>query len=87
MQLLAVERPANWRQYVISEYDYAVTPMAGQLGMKNRDARLFMLYGGRYKMIHSAGVHRSMLFDLEIDPDEYHDRGDDPTFRPALDRL
>ena len=85
--LLAGERPADWRQYVISEYDYAVTPMAGRLGMASRDALLFMVYDGRYKMMHSAGGHRPMLFDLESDPDEYHDRGDDPAFRPALDRL
>ena len=87
VQLLAGERPAGWRDYVISEYDYAVTPMAGRLGMASRDARLFMVYDGRYKMMHSAGGHRPMLFDLESDPYEYHDRGDDPAFRPALDRL
>ncbi|MEC8122199.1 MAG: sulfatase-like hydrolase/transferase, partial [Pseudomonadota bacterium] len=62
--LLASERPVGWRDYVISEYDYAVTPMAGRLGMASRDARLFMVYDGRYKMMHSAGGHRPMLFDL-----------------------
>ena len=66
LPLLAGERPADWRQYVISEYDYAVTPMAGRLGMASRDARLFMVYDGRYKMMHSAGGHRPMLFDLRV---------------------
>ena len=32
--LLAGERPAGWRDYVISEYDYAVTPMAGRLAWR-----------------------------------------------------
>ena len=85
--LLKGETPSDWRQFVISEYDYAVTPMAGRLGIASRDARLFMVYDGRYKMMHSAGGHRPMLFDLEFDPDEYHDRGNDPAFRPTLDRL
>ena len=61
--------------------------MAGRLGMASHDARLFMVYDGRYKMMHSAGGHRPMLFDLESDTDEYHDRGDDPALRPALDKL
>ena len=55
--------------------------------MASRDARLFMVYDGRYKMMHSAGGHHPMLFDLDSDPDEYHDRSDDPAFRPSLDRL
>ncbi len=38
-------------------------------------------------MMHSAGGHRPILFDLESDPDEYHDRGNDPAFRLTLDRL
>jgi hypothetical protein len=85
--LLIGSSPADWRDYVISEYDYAVTPMADRLGMASHEARLFMVFDGRYKMMHSAGGHRPMLFDLESDPDEYQDRGDDPAFRPALDRL
>ena len=87
MPLLKGETPSDWRKFVISEYDYAVTPMAGRLGIASRDAQLFMVYDGRYKMMHSAGGHRPMLFDLESDPDEYHDRGNDPAFRPTLDRL
>ena len=85
--LLAGERPAGWGGYVISEYDYAVTPMAGRLGVASRDARLFMVYDGRYKIMHSAGGHHPMLFDLDSDPDEYHNRSDDPAVSPSLDRL
>ena len=85
--LLNGETPSDWREFVISEYDYAVTPMADKLGMDSRQARLFMVFDGRYKMIHSAGGHRPMLFDLHSDPQEYHDLGASPEAGPALDKL
>ena len=85
--LLIGSSPADWRDYVISEYDYAVTPMADRLGMASHEARLFMVFDGRYKMMHSAGGHRPMLFDLHTDPKEYHDLGGNSSSRPALDKL
>ncbi len=39
--LLAGELHAGWRDYVISEYDFAVTPMAGRLGMASHNAKAF----------------------------------------------
>ena len=85
--LLNGETPSDWREFVISEYDYAVTPMADKLGMDSRQARLFMVFDGRYKMMHSAGGHRPMLFDLHSDPQEYHDLGVSPEAGPTLDKL
>ena len=85
--LLTGETPADWRDYVISEYDYAVTPMADKLGMASHQARLFMVFDGRYKMMHSAGGHRPMLFDLHADPQEYKDLGAVSESRPILDKL
>ena len=85
--LLIGSSPADWRDYVISEYDYAVTPMADRLGMASHEARLFMVFDGRYKMMHSAGGHRPMLFDLHTDPQEYHDLGGRSSSRPVLDKL
>ena len=66
------EKP-DWRRFVISEYDYSVTPMCKALGVSPRDARLFMIFDGRYKMIHAEGGFRPMLFDLESDPNEFDD--------------
>lgn len=63
----------DWRSYVISEYDYSVTPQCRQLGLESRDARLFMVFDGRYKLMHAEGGFRPMLFDLKTDPDEFHD--------------
>ncbi|MGB5559518.1 MAG: sulfatase-like hydrolase/transferase [Paracoccaceae bacterium] len=72
------ERPAAWRDYAISEYDYSATGMAAKLGVTPRDARLFMVADKRWKMMHAEGGFRPMLFDLENDPDEFHDLGDSP---------
>lgn len=70
------EVPEDWRDYVISEYDYSVTPRAEALGVSPRDARMMMLFDGRWKMIHFEGGFRPMLFDLETDPNEFNDLGE-----------
>lgn len=67
------ELPADWRQVAISEYDYSSTGQAVKLGLEPRDARLFMVFDGRFKLIHAEGGFRPMLFDLETDPEEFHD--------------
>jgi len=68
--------PDNWREYAISEYDYSTSPMAAELNVTPRDARLFMVTDERWKFIHSEGGFRPMLFDLQNDPDEFTDLGD-----------
>jgi arylsulfatase A-like enzyme len=72
MPWLRGETP-DWREYVISEYDYAVRPFAADLVTSTKDARLFMVFDGRWKMIHAEGGFRPMLFDLQTDPEEFHD--------------
>ncbi len=72
------ETPSAWRDFVISEYDYSVTPMCRTLGVSSRDARLFMVADRRWKLIHAEGGFRPMLFDLETDPEEFRDLGDSP---------
>lgn len=78
MPWLRGETPA-WRDFVISEYDYSISPICTSLGLESRDARLFMVFDGRFKLIHAEGGFRPLLFDLEADPEEYHDlaKGDD----------
>ncbi|MEM6305817.1 MAG: sulfatase-like hydrolase/transferase [Pseudomonadota bacterium] len=73
MPWLNGQTPEDWREVAISEYDYSVTPQAAKLGLAPRDARLFMVFDGRYKMMHAEGGFRPMLFDLETDPEEFHD--------------
>lgn len=81
------ETPVDWREVAISEYDYSVTKMRDMLGVESRDARLFMVFDGRWKMIHAEGGFRPMLFDLETDPEEFNDLGDDPAYLDQIDRL
>ena len=77
----------TWRKYVISEYDYSATPHALELGVEPRDARLFMVYDGRYKMMHAEGGMRPMLFDLQEDPDEFYDLAKGSEHNEIIDKL
>lgn len=82
------ETPAEWRGYAISEYDYSVTQMAANLGLKSHEARLFMVADERWKFIHSEGPdHRPILFDMVNDPDEINDLGDDATYDGVIDLM
>ena len=86
MPWLRGERPA-WRGFVISEYDYSATPQAVKLGLEPRDARLFMVFDGRFKMMHAEGGFRPMLFDLKTDPEEFHDLAKGDGHQAEIDRL
>ncbi len=77
----------EWRSFVISEYDYSVTPQCAKLGLEPRDARLFMVFDGRYKMMHAEGGFRPMLFDLQNDPEEFHDLAKGGDHQGEIDRL
>ena len=77
----------EWREYAISEYDYSVTPQSVALGLQTRDARLFMVFDGRYKLIHAEGGFRPMLFDLKADPEEFHDLAKGTDHQAEIDRL
>jgi len=77
----------QWREYVISEYDYAARPFADDLVGCSDDARLFMIFDGRWKMMHAEGGFRPMLFDLQSDPEELLDLGADPACAAEVARL
>ena len=85
MPWLRGETP-DWRRYVISEYDFSATPQCVKLGLAPRDARLFMVFDGRWKLMHAEGGFRPMLFDLQSDPEEFRDLGKTGD-HPELDRL
>ncbi|WP_323771616.1 sulfatase-like hydrolase/transferase [Antarctobacter sp.] len=87
MPWLHGQTPDDWREVVISEYDFSVTPRCAALGLDARDARIFMVFDGRWKLIHFEGGFRPMLFDLEIDPNEFTDLGADPAHADQIDRL
>ncbi|MBS29069.1 MAG: phosphonate monoester hydrolase [Alphaproteobacteria bacterium] len=70
-------RQTEWRKYAISEYDYATRQSRAELEIDQADARLLMIYDGRWKYILAEGF-RPLLFDLENDPDEVVDLGAEP---------
>jgi arylsulfatase A-like enzyme len=76
-----------WRQFAISEYDYSNRPEAAALGLEPRDARLFMVFDGRYKLIHAEGGFRPILFDLKTDPNEFIDLAKTEDHGAEIDRL
>ncbi|MEL6588291.1 MAG: sulfatase/phosphatase domain-containing protein, partial [Pseudomonadota bacterium] len=77
----------EWREYVISEYDYSASPQCPQLGVSPRDARLFMVFDGRYKLMQAEGGFRPMLFDLLEDPDEITDLAKGDSHSEIIARL
>ena len=77
----------EWRDFAISEYDYSATPQAAKLGLAPRDARLFMVFDGRFKLMHAEGGFRPMLFDLDADPEEFHDLAKGGAYQAEIDRL
>ena len=77
----------DWRDYAISEFDYSCTPQGAKLGLLHRDCRLFMVFDGRYKLMHAEGGLRPILFDLHEDPDEFDDLAKTDPNHPALAKL
>ncbi len=75
-----------WRTHCISEYDYATRDARRMVGVDQSDARLVMVFDGRWKYIHVETM-RPMLFDLQEDPGELHDLGDDPAYADQVARL
>lgn len=79
--------PDSWRHFVISEYDYSATSVGVKLGLAPRDCRLFMVFDGRYKLMHAEGGLRPMLFDLINDPHEFDDLAKSDDHAETLDKL
>jgi arylsulfatase A-like enzyme len=67
-------QPTKWRQYAISEYDYAMQTARQILKNPQEDARLVMCCDVRWKYVQAEG-YRPMLFDLKTDPQELCDLG------------
>ncbi len=84
MPFLRGETPEDWRDFVISEYDYSMTVLSDRLGVSAKQARLFMVADKRWKFMHAEGGFRPMLFDMENDPDELRDLGADPSYAEVV---
>jgi arylsulfatase A-like enzyme len=86
LPLLHGEQPADWRKAVFSEYDYSMQDVRLTLNQPIEQCRLFMVFDGRWKYIHASGF-RPMLYDLQNDPNEFDDRGQDPSCADVMARL
>jgi arylsulfatase A-like enzyme len=85
LPLLRGQAPA-WRKVVFSEYDYSMQDVRLKLNQPIESCRLFMVFDGRWKYIHTSGF-RPMLYDLQSDPKEFSDRGEDPACADVIARL
>ena len=86
--LLFGQTPADWRQHVVCEYDFSFQDSRIALNVSPRDAWMRMIYDGRWKYVLFE-TFRPMLFDLQQDPNEFHDLGasDAPEHVAARARL
>ena len=76
----------EWREYVVSEYDYSVNPAVSKLAKNPSSARLFMIADERWKFMHAEGM-RPQLFDMEADPFEYVDLGESAAHGDIIARM
>ena len=81
------DTPSDWREFVVSEFDYSATMQAAKLDLQPRDARLFMIADKRWKFMHAEGGFRPMLFDKQNDPDELTDLGNSSDHQMQIDLM
>jgi len=88
--ILHGQTPDGWRDAVFSEIDYAFYAARKTLRTDPSQSRAYMIRTSRWKYIHFPGFP-PQLFDLQSDPEEFHDLGRSPdhegTRRDMHDRL
>ncbi len=70
---------ANWREAEFCDGDFSLRHARRHLGLEVDEARGFMVRTARWKYVHFERF-RPQLFDLEADPHELHDLGDDAAY-------
>jgi arylsulfatase A-like enzyme len=72
--------PEGWRQEYYAEFDMR-SPWEGNnkplLGLRDDQCMVRIIRGRRYKYVHFEGLP-CLFFDLDADPDEFHNLIDDP---------
>jgi arylsulfatase A-like enzyme len=86
LPLLRGPSPADWRDAVFAETDFAPRGARLSLGLAPNEARGIMVRTDRWKFIHWHGF-RPQLFDMQEDPQEFHDRGVDPSLARVRDAM
>jgi arylsulfatase A-like enzyme len=79
--------PERWRDAVFSENSYAFRdPVRLPLGRAVDECQMTMVRTVRWKYVHHEGL-RPQLFDLQADPQELNDLGDDPGFAGVREEM
>lgn len=86
LEPLLSNREVPWREYCVSEYDYSTRDARKALDIDQNDARLVMVFDGRWKYVHVETM-RPMLFDLKTDPDELVDLATDSEHSDQLEYM
>ena len=84
--LLNGTNPKDWRQYVVSESNYAAKFANWEFGIKPSEARGTMIRTKDWKYIHHEAF-RPELYDLKKDPDELHDLGEVPIHKNIREQM
>ena len=79
LPFLRAQAPDDWRDFVFSELDYSFYRARLTLNLEPDDCRIYMVRDEKWKYIHFRGF-RAQLFDLDSDPQEFHDLGEDPAY-------
>lgn len=82
MPFVRGEAPADWRRELHYEYDFRdihYSRAETALGLGMEDANLCVIQDAAGKYIHFA-ASPPLFFDLETDPDQFHNRADDPAY-------
>lgn len=86
LPLLHGEAPDDWRTYTISEIDYSDHGARLMLDIPPYDCRAYMIRDERYKFVLHE-LYRPQLFDLQNDPNELVDLGEDEALAVMRQRL
>ena len=86
LQPLLFGQSTKWREFAVSEYDYSTRDARAAVAVDQSDARLVMIFDGRWKYVH-VEKFRPLLFDLQTDPGELHDLGAAPAYKAQIERL
>jgi len=87
LPLLENKNPtASWREFTISEIDYAERGIKEILNIDRLACRATMVANHSWKFIYYQGFP-PQLFDLNADPDELNDLGQDPALEPVRQQM
>lgn len=79
LQPLIYGEPVVWRDCVFSELDYSYREARLLLGKATNECRAWSVRTDRWRYVYWS-TERAQLFDLQNDPDEFQDLGDDPEY-------